>query len=148
MGYTLIVITNQSGVARGYFTENDVNKFHKQMNEDLYQSNGIKIDKFYFSPFHPDGSLDKYSKQSNCRKPGNALFKLAIQDFNISSSHSIAIGDKYTDLEPALNCGVECVYLLEDKKEFISNSISKVRNFKNWYELIANIKSTDRVFHS
>ena len=59
----VIVITNQSGIARGFFDENDLNKFHKQMNLELKKKNA-KIDKFYFCPFHPKGSVKKYSKKS------------------------------------------------------------------------------------
>ena len=54
----VIVITNQSGIARGFFDENDLNKFHKQMNLELKKKNA-KIDKFYFCPFHPKGSVKK-----------------------------------------------------------------------------------------
>ena len=60
------------------------------------------IDKYYYSPYHPDGILDKYRKQSNCRKPGDLLFKKAIYDFNIIASESIVIGDKYSDIKTAV----------------------------------------------
>ena len=78
MGYKLIVITNQSGIARGYYTENKMNAFHKFMNDDLKQKAGIIIEKFYHCPHHPDGDIKRYSKSCNCRKPGDELFQKAI----------------------------------------------------------------------
>ena len=139
IGYKLIVITNQSGVAHGYYTEKEVNIFHKYMNDDLFKSHRFMIDKFYFSPYHPDGILDKYRKKSNCRKPGNILFKKAIEDFNIIGSESIAIGDKYSDIEPAFNCGVEQAYLFDNNSTIDKSTNVKV--VKNWEEIMSNFET-------
>jgi len=83
------------------------------MNNDLFKTHGIKIDKFYYSPFHPSGSVEKYRKQSACRKPGTALFKKAIKEFNISASNSNAIGDNLIDLIPATSLNFENKFLNE-----------------------------------
>ena len=140
-GYKLIVITNQSGVARGYYTEEEVNIFHKYMNDDLFKSNGLIIDKYYFSPYHPDGTLDKYRKQSNCRKPGDLLFKKAIDEFNIIASDSIVIGDKYSDIKPAFNCGVQKAYLFYNNNR-IDNS-PNIKVVKTWEEIMNNIETLE-----
>lgn len=140
MGFVLIVITNQSGVARGYYTEEDVNYFHHYMNEDLFKSKGCRIDKFYFSPFHPEGIVDIYKKHSNCRKPGNELFKKAIKEYNISTSQSIAIGNNNSDIEPALNCGVGRAYLFDNNYNSTIKNQRKLTVVKNWQEIITHIK--------
>ena len=140
-GYTLIVVTNQSGVARGYYTEDEVVEFHENMNNDLFNIHGIKIDKFYYSPFHPSGIVVRYRKQSNCRKPGNALFKKAIEEFNISTSNSIAIGDNTTDLIPAVSLNFNKAYLIGNAinlkiEEPLKNKVTAV---KNWNEIISDL---------
>jgi D-glycero-D-manno-heptose 1,7-bisphosphate phosphatase len=63
----VIIITNQSGIARGFFTEKELNKFHKMMNFILKKKGGI-IDKLYYCPYHPNGKIQKYKRKSNLRK--------------------------------------------------------------------------------
>ena len=141
IGYKLIVITNQSGVARGYYTEEDVVSFHKHMNEDLLKTEGCRIDQFYFSPFHLEGTIEVYRKDTKCRKPGDALFKQAINDFNISISKSIAIGDKYTDLQPGLNCGIKKAYLIKEECSISTMNYNNIKVVSNWAEVLDNIKN-------
>ena len=102
-GYKLIVITNQSGIARGYYTEDKMNAFHKFMNNDLKKKAGIIIEKFYHCPHHPDGNIKQYSKSCNCRKPGDELFQKAISDFSIETNHSIVIGNNLSDIDSVLS---------------------------------------------
>lgn len=99
MGYLVIVITNQSGVARGFFTEKKVREFHDHMNKDL---NKVKtfIDDFFYCPYHIDG-FGKYKKKSVDRKPGNGMLKKAIKKWNISIKESYFVGDKITDYQAA-----------------------------------------------
>lgn len=105
-GFLLIIVTNQSGIARGYFTEEQMNRFHKVMAEKL-DSYGVKIDGIYFCP-HLEGC--------NCRKPGVDLYYRAKRDFNIDFSRSYVIGDNVRDLSL---CNIEPVegYLLQPKGE-------------------------------
>lgn len=133
LGFKFIVITNQSGIARGYFSEMDVHMFHQYMNDDLIKTIGVRIEKFYYSPFHPDGIIPKYKKHSECRKPGTALFKRAIKENDILLSQSIVIGDKQTDLIPAINCGVNNAYLLncESDEKKLHTLIKVVNSWKD-----------------
>lgn len=105
-GFLLIIVTNQSGIARGYFTEEQMNGFHKVMAEKL-DSYGVKIDGIYFCP-HLEGCT--------CRKPGVDLYYRAKRDFNIDFSKSYVIGDNFRDLSL---CNIEPVegYLLLPKSE-------------------------------
>ena len=103
--YLVIVVTNQSGVARGYFTEEDVRSLHAWMNEDLARF-GAHIDAFYYCPHFPDGSVAAYAKECDCRKPKPRLIEQACADFDIDRGESLLIGDKLRDVECAAAAGV------------------------------------------
>ncbi len=96
-GYLLIIITNQSGIARGYFTEEQYLILEQWMLADL-KSKGVMVTACYYCPHLPDAVVPKYRCKCECRKPGTALFHRAAQDYDIDFSHSIAIGDKERDL--------------------------------------------------
>ncbi len=104
-GYLVIVITNQSGVARGYFTEDDVKRLHAWMNDDLMRFSA-HIDDFYYCPHLPDGSVEEYAKICDCRKPKPGLIKRACEDYNIDRNKSLLIGDADRDVECAEAAGV------------------------------------------
>lgn len=95
--FKIIVVTNQSGVARGYFKIKDVNKIHKHMQNKLKLAN-TKIDKFYFCPFHKDGVIKRYARKSSLRKPNIGMFKEAKKKWNIDLKNSLMIGDQRTDM--------------------------------------------------
>ncbi len=95
-GYLLIIITNQSGIARGYYTEEDFFHLNHWMLKEL-GNKGIAIKKVYYCPHHPDAVISKYRKLCICRKPSVGLFRQAVKDFDIDLSNSIAIGDKIRD---------------------------------------------------
>lgn len=107
-GFLVIVITNQSGVARGYFAEDDVRRLHAWMNEDLARF-GAHIDAFYYCPHLPDGSVAAYAKKCDCRKPKPGLIERACADFRIDRGASVLVGDKPRDVECAEAAGVRGV---------------------------------------
>ncbi len=107
-GFLVIVITNQSGIARGYFSEADVKRLHDWMNEDLAQF-GAHIDAFYYCPHLPNGTVKAYAVECNCRKPKPGLVARACADFSIDRGASILIGDKARDVECAEAAGVHGV---------------------------------------
>lgn len=96
-GFLLIIITNQSGIARGYYTEKDYGLLNSWLLE-TFAKNGIKISASYFCPHLPDASVERYRTICNCRKPNTGLFEQAVKDFNIDLKKSFAIGDKIRDL--------------------------------------------------
>ena len=104
-GWLVIVITNQSGVARGYYTERDIQSLHAWMNEDLAKY-GAHIDAFYYCPHHPQGSVPQYAIACDCRKPGTRLLDDACAAFTIDRRQSVMIGDKPIDVECAARAGI------------------------------------------
>ncbi len=96
LGFKLIIITNQSGIARGYYSENDYKILTSWMTQSLL-SKGIHIDNVYYCPHHPNGSVEKYRRECECRKPNLGLFKNAINDYDLDVDRCYAIGDKIRD---------------------------------------------------
>lgn len=109
-GYRVVVITNQAGVARGYYTEEDVRNLHEYMNRVLTVS-GAHIDSFYYCPHHPDYGIGSYKQNCHCRKPGIGMFEEAEKAFEngINKEKSYMIGDKLLDTEAGHNYGVTSI---------------------------------------
>ena len=105
-GFKVIVITNQSGIARGYFTEEILARIHQKMKDDL-EKQGAGIDAIYYCPHHPDDQCD-------CRKPKIFLFQKAIQDHNIDINSSSMVGDKQLDIDAGKSAGCKTVLITSD----------------------------------
>lgn len=99
-GYYVFVVTNQSGIARGYYDETAVAKFHSQMQDELMAA-GAHIDAFYYCPHHPEGAIKEFAIRCSCRKPGTGLLQQAANDWYIDIGRSFMIGDKGSDLAAA-----------------------------------------------
>lgn len=97
-GYLVIVISNQSGVARGYYDISVAEKTNQKLNE-LLQKEGARIDGFYICPHHPQGVVKEYAVRCECRKPGTAMFEKAIREFNLNPELCFACGDRQRDVE-------------------------------------------------
>ena len=98
-GYTVIVITNQSGVARGYYDEAAVRQFHAHM-QDALRAQGAHIDAFYYCPHHPQGIVKQFAVQCRCRKPKPGMLEQAAREWPIDLGRSFLIGDKDDDMAP------------------------------------------------
>jgi len=98
--YFVFVITNQSGIGRGFYTEEDMLGLHEFMREQLGKL-GAHIDAFYHCPHHPDASEQRYRKLCSCRKPAPGLIELAFSQWDIEKKQSFLIGDKLSDLQAA-----------------------------------------------
>lgn len=105
LGYLTFVVTNQSGIGRGYYTETDMNILHDWMKSELAKHDA-HIDKFYHCPYHPDAILSEYKKISNDRKPASGMILKAFEEFDIDKSKSFLIGDKLTDIQAAETAGI------------------------------------------
>lgn len=99
-GYFIFVITNQSGIARGLFSQSDFLKLTDWMT-DQFMKNGIIITKVYYCPHHPD-----FTGNCNCRKPGPGMILQAVEEYDLDISECVLIGDKDSDLEAGRNAGI------------------------------------------
>ena len=108
-GYLAIVITNQSGIARGLFTEADVQKLHNFVQGELKKF-GAHMDAFYYCPHHAEGTVPPYNIDCECRKPKPGLILRACKDFDIDLAQSFMIGDKERDVECGVNAGCKGVF--------------------------------------
>ena len=103
-----VVISNQAGVARGFFTEDFVKITHEHLQTALRQK-GASIDNFYYCPHHPTEGIEPYRKDCNCRKPAPGMLLRAAQDLNIDLTRSYLVGDRFRDMEAAKKVGVKGV---------------------------------------
>jgi len=107
LGLKVIVITNQSGIARGYFTEEDLKRIHERMLDEL-SKRGARIDAIYYCPHHPNDGC-------NCRKPKIGLIEKAEKDFNLELNKCFIVGDRMLDVETGRNAG--CTSILVPSSE-------------------------------
>ena len=105
MGFLVVVVTNQAGVARGYYSEHDIKKLHDFISEEL-KKNYALIDAYYYCPHHPDYTKDDVC---DCRKPKAGMLEKAIGDLDIDKNLSYIIGDKVTDIEAGNNIGIKAI---------------------------------------
>jgi len=110
-GYLAIVITNQAGVARGYFSEEMVQAIHQQMTKDL-ETSGAALDAIYYCAHHPTVGEPPYQLDCDCRKPKPGLLLRAARDYDIDLANSWMVGDRYSDIELAANAGVKSALVL------------------------------------
>lgn len=127
-GYLVIVVSNQSGVARGYFTPEDVERVNHRLNEML-EENGAHIDAFYFCPHLPDGAVKEYAVECDCRKPKLGLFRQAIEDFELDAKECYACGDRSRDVEGLVELGVPSAHLGIIDEEYKDGHYTSMENF-------------------
>jgi D-glycero-D-manno-heptose 1,7-bisphosphate phosphatase len=99
-GYYVLVISNQSGVARGFFDEAAVKAFHAHM-QNVLAGKGAHIDAFYYCPHHPEGTVKAFAMTCSCRKPRTGMLEQAAHDWPIDLDRSFFIGDKDADMAAA-----------------------------------------------
>lgn len=121
-GFKIIVITNQSGIARGYFTEKNLDAIHTKMKRE-FKKFDVELDGIYYCPHHPD-------EDCNCRKPKTGLFDKAIKDHDIIVEQSYMLGDKIIDIEAGKNVGTKGILIpvRNGKKEKIYEEHRGVRH--------------------
>jgi D-glycero-D-manno-heptose 1,7-bisphosphate phosphatase len=107
-GYYVFVITNQSGVARGYYDENAVRAFHAHMQDNL-KPHGAHIDAFYYCPHHPEGTVKPFAVLCSCRKPRTGMLEQAAREWPVDISKSFLIGDKDDDVAAAASFNIRAI---------------------------------------
>ena len=104
-GYYVFVVTNQSGIARGYYPEDAVLSLHRWMNDEL-RLLGAHVDQFYYCPHHHDGVISEFNLDCECRKPKPGLIEQALNEWPILRDNSLLIGDMPRDIEAAQSAGI------------------------------------------
>lgn len=110
MGYRLFVVSNQSGVARGYFTYQAVEDLHVKIREHM-TALGIHFEEFAFCPHHPDGKIEAYAGDCECRKPKPGMIRMLAEKYDIDMAESIMVGDNLSDAMAGINAGLRAVLL-------------------------------------
>ena len=129
LGVKVIVATNQSGVARGYFTEADLKKIHGRMIDEL-SKRGAKIDVIYYCPHHPNDNC-------SCRKPKIGMLEQAARDFDLDLSKCFIIGDKKLDIETGRNAGCTSILIPTHETEPGIEADIAMKNLHEAAKLIA-----------
>lgn len=139
-GFKIIVITNQSGISRGYFTEKQLSKIHDRMKKE-FQEFDVVLDGIYYCPHHPE-------ENCNCRKPNTYLYEKAIKEHNIDVKKSYMLGDKILDIDAGKKIGVTAILipephvrteLLSKKNEWIHDPDYIANDFRDVVEYILSL---------
>jgi D-glycero-D-manno-heptose 1,7-bisphosphate phosphatase len=133
--YKLVVITNQAGIARGYYTEEQFHQLTEWMCQ-RFSAEGAPISKVYFAPYHPTAGGDKYRKDDWSRKPNPGMILQAQKDLAIDLSLSILIGDKFSDIQAGNAAGVGTSLLLAPGCPTELNGLN--------YQLINNLREAKK----
>ena len=104
-GYALVIVTNQSGIGRGFYTEEDFHALTERMCNELSR-HGVSIAGVYFCPHLPEAALPQYRKTCDCRKPKPGLIHRALEELDIDLTRSAMVGDKSSDMQAALAAGI------------------------------------------
>jgi D-glycero-D-manno-heptose 1,7-bisphosphate phosphatase len=110
-GWLTVVVTNQAGVARGYFDEAMIQTVHDNLTREMH-SLGARVDAIYYCAHHPTVGEPPYRQECDCRKPKPGLIKRAATDLSVDLEQSWMIGDRYSDIEVARNAGVRSALVL------------------------------------
>ena len=112
-GFLLIIVTNQAGIGRGFYTEDDFWALTAWMTGQ-FEAHGIRIANVYFCPYHPVHGIDKYKRDAFCRKPNPGMILQAMREFQLDLASSVIIGDKESDIEAGLRAGIGTTILIRD----------------------------------
>lgn len=139
-GYLLIVITNQSGIARGYYSESDFQVLNNYMLH-LFEKNGVRIQDVFYCPHHPYALIEKYKCECNCRKPNLGMYYSAVEKWEIDLDTSWAIGDKARDCAICENSNCRGIIIQSDEKNIQEKETLYARNLNEAADIILNMNS-------
>jgi D-glycero-D-manno-heptose 1,7-bisphosphate phosphatase len=147
-GYLVIVVTNQSGVARGYFTVDDVNVLHEHLQKELAKA-GAEVDAFYLCPHHPTEGQGDYLRECDCRKGAPGMLLEAAEEFNVDLKRSYMVGDKLADIDAGQRAGCKSLLVLTGYGEETAadpgiSEIKKCRDINSAAEYILSEENGSR----
>ena len=116
-GYLLIVVSNQSGIGRGYYCEADVESLNQAIAQHLGSTVGVTLSEFYHCPHHPTEAEGEFRRQCDCRKPAPGMIRQAVLDHGIDLKTSLLVGDKDSDIEAGRAAGVTRLFKVVDSPQ-------------------------------
>ena len=144
-GIKIYIITNQAGIAKGYFSEGQFHHLTEHM-INRFENEGVKIEKVLYCPHHPDGVIPEYSKACLCRKPNNKLIQDIMDENSFKADEVVLIGDKNSDIEAGRRLGIK-TYLVETGYGFEEKGTTQAtfirRDLKEAVLYILNLKAKD-----
>ena len=111
LGYRLIIVTNQAGIARGYYTEADFQLLMEFMRAEL-RAEGVELDAVYHCPYHPEHGVGEYKREHEDRKPGTGMLRRGAREFGVSLTESVMVGDRCSDIAAANAAGLRQAFLI------------------------------------
>lgn len=140
--FMVIVVSNQSGIARGYYQEEDTIAFNQAMEKRLSDI-GAHIDAIYYCPHHPEAKIEKYRIDCDCRKPNNGMLKKAKRNMNVDLKQSFVVGDRWSDIEAgrSVNCKTILVKTGHGIQSLESNMTTCDHIVKDMYAAVEHILS-------
>ena len=146
MGYLLIIVTNQSGIARGYYSEDEYLMLSNWLRSELMLY-GVHIEKEYYCPHHENSIFSKYRVHCNCRKPRLGMYEKAIEEYQLDIENCIAVGDKFRDCAVALKYPMKAFLIGTNEKSDIVNRVksgeyASIFYAKTLYNVAEILKST------
>ena len=148
-GFKVVVVSNQSGVARGYYQEKDVEIYNSAMKKEL-EERGAYIDAIYYCPHYPEAEIEAYRIDCDCRKPKPGMLKRAEKDLNLDLKRSFLIGDKIIDIVAGYRAGCKTILVLtghgnEELKKNATMNIKPNYISKDLYTTSQIINGTTRL---
>lgn len=144
LGYLLIVVTNQAGIGRGYYSEQDFLTLTEWMRE-RFEAEGAPVTDVFYCPYHPEYGVGRYKKDSSYRKPNPGMLLRAAKKHGLDLARSIMIGDKDSDMQAASKAGVgvRCHYLAGDDGEIVSDvATHKIHSLRDGVSLLSESVAT------
>jgi len=123
-GVPVVIVSNQSGVARGLMSEDDMAAVHEAL-ESMLSERGAAIDAAYYCPNHPDGTVERFTRDASCRKPATGMVEAAVRDLGVDPGSSTMVGDNVSDIEFASNAGMAAVLVRTGKGDEHLSRISE-----------------------
>lgn len=142
LGYLIFVVTNQAGIGRGFYSEQDFAQLSAWMCQ-VFNEHNASIDKVYFCPHHPEYGLGQYRIDSPMRKPNPGMILAAQHEFNVDLAMSLLIGDKESDIEAGINAGVGCNLLFRSsaQKPLFTQASAVIEHLAQALPYLTNRKS-------
>jgi D-glycero-D-manno-heptose 1,7-bisphosphate phosphatase len=134
LGYRLIVVTNQAGIARGYYSEADFDRLTEWMQNAL-RAEGVELDAVYFCPFHPVHGVGQYKREHEDRKPGTGMLRRGAGEFGLSLADSLMIGDRCSDVAAANAAGLRQMFLITGTETGCSGNylaVTSLQEVERW----------------